>query len=615
VNTIDTSVELSPGTIDRRQTVVIGILIGSHLPFLMVFFRDLWFSRPHYQFFPLLLVGIACLLWWRWPRPARAAPSSRLQTGLLLSGLAVLAAAVLVYSLTLAAVAAVLTVGGVLCGMAGRDSWRDWLPVWLLLWLLIPPVRWDWDKDLIRWLQSISSRASSGLLDFMGVRHLMEGNVLVLPGHRLLVDKACSGVDSLFVLVAATALFVVATRRPLLWATLLLASSVVWAGMANVVRVVIIALAQSCWNVDLSTGWQHGVVGYASVGLALLMLACTDRLLAFLLGPIDLDARREYESDEQVQLNVVSKAWNWCVGGPRSDVDSAATDKDAQERQTAYRDSAGCPNGVQNRIAEPATSRDSAAEEPQRSSTARPFDTKAQRLIAAGFVFLAILQVLILTSRASKLSVYRNRFGRWDLPARIDDWMRVGLSTEKRNPDEYRGDVSKDWRYRSDSVVCQISVGFPFYLWHELSGCYMAMGWKVANRAVGPSADDSVANPDPYVEVHLTKPAGQHGFLLFSHYDQAGNAVTPPRETTNGPRPKWLLGSVGYRIARNPIWWLLADRRVVAAPVGQTTLQVQAFVSTHQTLSSTEQEAVRSLFFRVQREVRAPVGTKATHDN
>ena len=112
----------------------------------------------------------------------------------------------------------------------------------------------DWDEDLIRGLQSLASRGCSPVLDVLGVRHLVEGNVLVLPGHRLLVAEACSGVNSLFTLLIATALFVVGLGVPLVRSVLLLAGSVFWAGLMNMLRVVTVALAQSWCGVDLSCG-------------------------------------------------------------------------------------------------------------------------------------------------------------------------------------------------------------------------------------------------------------------------------------------------------------------------------------------------------------------------
>ena len=95
----------------------------------------------------------------------------------------------------------VLSVGGLIGRYAVPGQGRDWLPVWLVMWLIVPPP-FRWDFRLIVWLQSSTSRMASMLLDVVGVQHLMEGNVLVLPGHRMLVDEACSGVNSVLVLLA-----------------------------------------------------------------------------------------------------------------------------------------------------------------------------------------------------------------------------------------------------------------------------------------------------------------------------------------------------------------------------------------------------------------------------
>jgi exosortase len=271
----------------RRAVGFAAVVILAHLPLFLLHLGNLWVLRPHYQFFPLLLGGIGWLLWKRWPRWSVHVPPPWWSSGLLACGLAVLAVSALFFSPWLAAVAMVLSVGGLIGRYAVPGQWRDWLPVWLVMWLIVPPP-FRWDFRLILWLQSSTSRAASLLLDVLGVQHLMEGNVLVLPGHRMLVDEACSGVNSVLVLLVLTALFVVAARRPLVWTGLLLASSVAWAWAANVVRVSTIAIAQAWFQLDLSSGWRHELLGYVTILLALAWLVSTDYCLAFFLRPIVL---------------------------------------------------------------------------------------------------------------------------------------------------------------------------------------------------------------------------------------------------------------------------------------------------------------------------------------
>jgi exosortase len=241
--------------LDRREAIFLVVVLTTHVPFVVRHFINLSSHKPHYQFFPLLLASVAWLLWKRWPGGTVSRQSStKLATLLVLISLGLLTASVLLFSPWLATVAAIVALAAVFHRLAGRDTWRDWLPVWALLWLLVPPPL-GWDEDLIFRLQLTTSRASSLMLDVVGVRHLPHSNVVELPGRRLFVDEACSGVNSLFVLFAATAVFVVAAKRPLVWSALLLATSVFWAAVANTARVTTIAIAQSRYDVDLSSGW------------------------------------------------------------------------------------------------------------------------------------------------------------------------------------------------------------------------------------------------------------------------------------------------------------------------------------------------------------------------
>ena len=248
----ETSVNLPAGRkAGLLELSALGIILASHLPFLVVHFHSLWQNKPHYQFYPLFLVAVGFLLWQRWPDGGLRFRDSRLSLCLLLLGLATLAVGVLVYYPWLGAVAFLLTACGLVAGLEGRQVRRDLLPVCLLLIFVIPPPL-AWDESLVRWMQLTTSQAASLVLDVFGVRHLMEGNVLVLPGHRLFVEEACSGVSSLFTLLSATACLLVFVRRPLLWSALLLAASVFWAGVANTARVVTVALGPVHDDFDLS---------------------------------------------------------------------------------------------------------------------------------------------------------------------------------------------------------------------------------------------------------------------------------------------------------------------------------------------------------------------------
>lgn len=555
---------------ERREAWVIALIAGSVLPLFAFHLHYLW-QKPHYQFFPLLLIGIGGLVWQRWgaERPefrierqsgrALGRSFSLPGTAVLLLGLVVLAAGVAMFSPWVVAVATLLTAAGLILGLAEPARWRQWLPVWALLWFLIPPPM-GFDQEVVTRLQLTVSRASSLMLDVFGIGHLMEGNVLVLPGNRLLVEEACSGINSLFTLLAITAVFVVGTRRPLMWSGLLLASSACWAGLTNVVRVVTVAVVQASYGWDLSSGWPHTLLGWATVGVALLMVICTDRLLAFLLGPI-VPAGLAHE------LNPISRAWNWCVGWSR-----ATASEWEREEDFAARD--------EERLRNPPPS--------SRNFGGRR-KLRVPRWIVAGFVMAGVLHLLCMgadflperrmdAQRLSRPNLFRSS----DLPAAVGGWKQVNYTTEDHQGSW--GDFRQIWTYRSQHGDALISVAYPFNGWHDLRNCYTGAGWKMlarAERSSGSAAEEAA----PYLEAQMRGPAGEYGLLLFSLVDQTGRAVDMSRRVT------WR--SLVAKFADNPFWNCLPK---VTLPGYRATFQVQTLITSEEAPSIPRQQAIRSLF-------------------
>jgi len=75
-----------------------------------------------------------------------------------------------------AAVATVLSAGGLAGRYAVPEPGRSWLPAWLLLGRIVP---WPflWDLALLDWLQATSLQTASSLLDLVGMRHAFEGQI------------------------------------------------------------------------------------------------------------------------------------------------------------------------------------------------------------------------------------------------------------------------------------------------------------------------------------------------------------------------------------------------------------------------------------------------------
>lgn len=570
--------------IGRLELLAIVLMLASHFPFLFVRYRNLWWSSPHYHFFPAVLLGIAWLVWRRWPSAGCVGSRPRLTTAFLLGGLAMLAADVSVSSTWPATVAFVLTTAGVMLAVWGANAWRDWLPVWALLWLLVP-LPFGWDQEFIRWLQSLTSRAGSSVLDVLGVLHLMEGNVVVLPGHRLLVAEACSGVNSVFTLLAATALFVVFARRPLVRSVLLLVASACWAGVANLVRIVTVALVQSRFGVDLSSGWQHEVLGLTTLALALLMLASTDRLLAFFLGPIEFneaesDVLEPIESGEaKPEVNPLSGAWNWCVGG--SDSNAAPILAERACAQTA-------PHGGGGK------------------AVTRIWDG----LIVAGFLTLAVLQLVALdfapfqrTEPAFPERFHREGlFIRSDLPATVAGWTQVEYTEDPRDQTRELGVFRQVWAYRlDDRRQCFVAAAYPFVGWHDLTICYANQGWNILDCVQRQGGSTPALELGPFVDVEMVRPDGERGYLLFSDADQAGDLEHPSNLPVTWRR-------IAQRLVDGPLLGGLVPKDLRHRL--DVRFKVQVITSSVRPLSGEDREAFQKLFLAVRQQLLSVYKTR-----
>ena len=122
-------------------------------------------------------------------------------------------------------------------------------------------------------LQRLASATAAKIIHFMGIPVHRQGNVIDVPGIRLLVEEACSGIHSLYTLAALSTAFVFFTERRTWERVVLIVSTIPIAVAANVFRVTVTGLLAWGVSVDLAEGFFHelgGVVVFLT-GLALLL--------------------------------------------------------------------------------------------------------------------------------------------------------------------------------------------------------------------------------------------------------------------------------------------------------------------------------------------------------
>lgn len=124
------------------------------------------------------------------------------------------------------------------------------------------------------------SEAAAALLQMFGLPVAREGVMLDIGDYRLLVADACSGLQSMFSLIAAAIFYIalVDHRSPTRIAILMVAVLPI-AFCANVLRVMMLGLLTYGFGDDAGQSYLHGLAGISLFVFAFLLLMALDRLL------------------------------------------------------------------------------------------------------------------------------------------------------------------------------------------------------------------------------------------------------------------------------------------------------------------------------------------------
>ncbi len=456
-------------------------------PLLILHFSQLW-SLEHYGFFPFVLLSLPIFFWHlRTSRPPSKNKSAAFEFGCLWVGGALLLAATIAWSPNLAAVAAVITCGGLLLNLNRNGQIRRPFAVWLLLLLLIK-LPLNLDLDLIFWLQGLNSRLASRILDFVQINHVLLGHVIRVPGNGFMVEEACSGIQSLFTLIAAAGMAMVFVERSRFHSLLLVVFAAFWACMINTIRIAAVVVASVWFEIDISSGVAHELLGFFLFGVAIWMLISSDSLLQFVLG-------------------------ERAVSNPQNVLESAIAES--------------APVG---------TSHHSPPESPASSSV-----SGRHVVITMVIGILGVVQIGVMTLSSRGLASIdpddprlKTAFKESTLPIEIGRWTRTGFKTDSRALTDYMGRNSASWSYKSDDIEIVVSVDYPFLGWHELTHCYEAQGCVISERNIHAEIEGIRT-----VSCEVLSPGDIKGRLWFSEFLESGQPLVPLGPST-GSAAYWL---------------------------------------------------------------------------
>jgi exosortase len=229
-----------------------------------------WWSNPEAGH-GLLLFPVAIWLAWKTGIHSEARPSFGF-------GLTILSAAVLIravsdlaaerYTMRLSMVLALMGLVILYWGVKQVLTW--WLP-FLLLTLSIPLPELI-TSTLALPLQFRASKLGAALLEWRHVPVRLSGNILEIPGHRLFVTEACSGLRSLTALMSVAVLTAGLWLRAPLMRILLVAMAIPVAILINGVRVFLTGFLVYFVDPKLGEGFLHVTEGWLLFLVSLLVV-------------------------------------------------------------------------------------------------------------------------------------------------------------------------------------------------------------------------------------------------------------------------------------------------------------------------------------------------------
>ncbi len=449
---------------------------------------SLWI-RPHLQFFPFAWLAFGYIVVVRNDVVTSTLGVRRLAS-LVAAALSLLLSveAALISSPWLAYVAAVFLVTAWMLLRLGKTKWLSVLAISSILWITVPlPV--GYDGKLIEMLQSKSSLAASLVLDCLGVLHVRDGNVLDLTGKQLFVAEACSGIDSLYALMAICLSVVIWFRQPWVVGVLSLSLVPVWASCSNLLRLVTIAVGIDWFNTDLSSGTPHTILGLTVFSAAFLVDFCFIQFAGTCYKAF-------FDKASPKRLNQESFV--------------------SHGRATASKQSM------------------------------RLWETASTIFLVLCFSIFGAYSFWAMQSRNfhqtpefDQLTLDRIAEAT-RLPDRLGASTRQSFKQEKRDRHSTFGEHSNISIYTAKDCTFSLSIDFPFRGFHPLERCYEARGWvvesspKQINMECNTGRDQRDDGNCIVHEVELKNAEGKSAFLLYSLFQLDGQQRTSLSSSNRG---------------------------------------------------------------------------------
>jgi exosortase len=156
---------------------------------------------------------------------------------------------------------------------------RSWFPIFYLA-LLLPMPGWFLDEFTAP-LKLFVSKVATGIVEPFGIPIVREGVTMTVGPYQLLVEDACSGLNSLVGLIAITLFYIYLLRNASWRYSLFLVCMIIpVAIMANAIRIVILILLTYFFGDAVGQGFLHVTAGLFLFALSLALMFAIDNAVS-----------------------------------------------------------------------------------------------------------------------------------------------------------------------------------------------------------------------------------------------------------------------------------------------------------------------------------------------
>jgi exosortase len=285
----EAAIEGPPASFTARQNLrAFWPLAGGYAVICALAIQDLARQSWNHDFGaygPIVMVTGAWLLWRRGAAIRRDA-----QPGSIWLALLVLVPSLAGFALGRALDVVTLETAGVFgAGLAlfyskvgHRVMLREWFPLLYLAFVVPPPGALL--ADLTEPLKQLVSHAATAWLSMFGVPVSREGVTIFVAQYQLLVEDACSGMNSIVGLTAVSLLYIYLVRGSnWVYSLLLIGFVIPIAIFANICRIMVLILLTYFFGNEVAQGYLHFLAGIFLFSTAILFVFTLDRFAGYAL--------------------------------------------------------------------------------------------------------------------------------------------------------------------------------------------------------------------------------------------------------------------------------------------------------------------------------------------